>query len=176
MALYLQEKLGCAVIVPDLRGHGGSTSVKVGRKTETLKAEKLQPRQFASMVTQDLLAVKNFVWEKNNEEELNIDKLCVVGVEMGASVALDFALFDSIGYEQQRVTVGPLQVGRFVKALVLISPDWAFRGLNTRKTLTSPVVRGDIPVMILVGKGNAKSLGDAERFYKTFFAASSIDG
>jgi len=34
LAPYLQEKLGCAVIVPDLRGHGKSTTVKVGRRTD----------------------------------------------------------------------------------------------------------------------------------------------
>ena len=31
------------------------------------------------MVTQDMRAVKDFLWQKNNAGELNIDKLCVVG-------------------------------------------------------------------------------------------------
>ena len=33
LAAFLQEKLGCAVIVPDLRGHGDSTRIKVGKES-----------------------------------------------------------------------------------------------------------------------------------------------
>jgi pimeloyl-ACP methyl ester carboxylesterase len=164
LASYLQRKLGCAVVVPDLRGHGDSKTMKNGKKTETLKAEKLQPRQFALMATQDLKAVKDFLWQKNNAGELNIDKLCLVGSEMGADVALDYALFDSIGYDQATAHYGHLKLGEFVKAVAMISPDWSFRGLNTKRALASPYVSGDIAMMILVGKGDPKYLSDAERY------------
>ena len=60
---------------------------------------------------------------------MNIDKLCVVGSEMGASVALGFAAFDAVGYGSGAVYYGPRKLGRFVKALVLISPKWSVPGL-----------------------------------------------
>ncbi len=83
-APYLQSK-GFAVVVPDLRGHGDSTRLKtLHGKDETLDAITLAPNQFNLMVTQDMKAVKDFLWEKNNAGELNLDKLCVVGAEMGA--------------------------------------------------------------------------------------------
>ena len=37
-------------------------------------------------------------------------------------MALGFAAFDAVGYDQGQVSVGPLKLGRFVKAAVLISP------------------------------------------------------
>ena len=52
------------------------------------------------MVTQDLRAVKEFLWKKNNEKALNIDKLVVIGVEEGAALALSYAAYDAVGYEQ----------------------------------------------------------------------------
>ena len=55
----------------------------------------MPPAQFKAMVTCDMEAVKKFLWERNNAGELNIDKLCVVGAEMGASVAVNFALADA---------------------------------------------------------------------------------
>ena len=68
-------------------------------------------------------AVKDFLWERNNAGELNIDKLCVVGAEMGASVALNFALADALDQDSNRVLRPDYKLGRFVKALVLISPE-----------------------------------------------------
>ena len=34
LASFLQEKLGCFVIVPDLRGHGDSTKIKVRQENQ----------------------------------------------------------------------------------------------------------------------------------------------
>ena len=171
LASYLQDKLGCAVVVPDLRGHGESTSIKNGKKTDTLKAEKLTPAQFNQMVTQDLMAVKDFLWEKNNAKQLNIDKLCVVGIEMGASLALNYAVMDAVGYDQGQWRFGPLKLGRFVKAVVLISPDMSFRGLNIKPALNAPEIRKNLPVLVLVGKGNPTRAADAKRVYDMFKTA-----
>jgi pimeloyl-ACP methyl ester carboxylesterase len=169
LAPYLQEKLGCAVVVPDLRGHGDSTSITKGDKVETIKAEKLQPAQFAKMVPMDLRAVKDFLWARNNAEELNLDKLCVVGIEMGATLALDYAVYDSVGYEQGRAFYGPLKLGGFVKGVVLVSPDMNFRGLSMRLALKSQLILKELPVMILAGsKGNPRWLNDAHRLYEIF--------
>ncbi len=162
------QKSGYAVIVPDLRGHGGSTRRIGDSRDDTLDAAKMSPGQFGLMVTQDMRAVKDFLWQKNNAGELNLDKLCVVGAEMGASVALNFALFDAVDQERNPVQRPDYKLGRFVKALVLISPELSFRGLLTRKAASYPPVQRDIAVMIVVGKQDAKALSEARRLYGIF--------
>ena len=166
-ALTLQG-MGHAVVVPDLRGHGESTHLKGARRDETLKAASLPPAQFTAMVTQDLKAVKDFLWERNNAGELNIDKLCVVGAEMGASVALNFALADVWDQDRNRVIRSDYKLGRFVKALVLLSPEPTSHGLPLKAASANSVVQHDIAMMILVGKQNPKALERANRIYGLF--------
>jgi len=84
LAAYLQSQ-GHAVLVPDLRGHGESTTGANLRMP--LSATNLARDDFANMVRFDMEALKEFLRAKNNEGLLNIQKLCVVGAEMGASVA-----------------------------------------------------------------------------------------
>ena len=169
LAPYLQEKLGCFVIVPDLRGYGESTKLKkTGQEMEVLddrkkKAEELKDKrraedlkkkfqgQVTEMVTDDLRAVKDFLWKKNNEKALNLDKLTVIGVEEGAAVALSYAAYDAVGYEQQEAQVGPLKLGKFVKSVVLISPVTKFKGSTAQQAMKLPEVHRDMSVMIVVG-------------------------
>jgi pimeloyl-ACP methyl ester carboxylesterase len=206
LAPYLQKNLGCAVIVPDLRGHGDSktrvgtapakklesgaatkkgdadaaTPKKTTKKGE-LEAENLKKSDFPLMVTQDLLRVKNYIRKKNNQEELNINKLCVVGVDMGASVALEYALFDACGYEYGTPYFGlkKLQLGCFVKALVLISPQWSCNGFNAGNLAkggpAGAYVRANTPVLIFVGKENATALKEAKRIEDMFKQVRKAD-
>jgi pimeloyl-ACP methyl ester carboxylesterase len=162
------QKLGHAVIVPDLRGHGGSTRRKGASRDDTIDAAKMAPNQFGLMIAQDMKAVKDFLWEKNNAGELNIDKLCVVGAEMGASVALNFAWADALDKSRNQVPRPDYKLGCFVKALVLISPELSFRGLPVRKAASYPPVQHDISIMILVGKQDAKALAEARRINGIF--------
>lgn len=160
------QGLGHAVLVPDLRGHGRSTSRQVGQNTEELKADKLLQRDFVAMAQFDVLALKDFLWERNNAEELNLNKLCLVGSEMGATVALYWALLDARGYDQGQPTYGALQLGRFVKAVVLLSPEWVFKGLPSKTPIDFPAVRSEIPLLILVGAGGSRNVRDAEQIHR----------
>ena len=162
------QAVGYAVIMPDLRGHGQSTRLQGARRDEILKAATLSPQQFRAMVTQDMEAVKVFLWNRNNAGELNIDKLCVVGAEMGASVALSFAMADAMVQDSNRVRRPDYKLGRFVKVLVLISPELSFRGLPTRQPTAYPAVQGDIAIMVLVGKQDNKALEEAKRIHAIF--------
>lgn len=162
LAVYLQSQ-GYAVVVPDLRGHGQSTHFKGARRDSELRAATMPMRQFGAMVTQDMKAVKDFLWEENDAGRLNLDKLCVVGAEMGASVALEFAGFDAVGYDYGRLYYGPLKLGGFVKALVLISPEWTFKGLSLRQVASIRRVQRDLAVLILVGKKDTRALKNAKR-------------
>jgi pimeloyl-ACP methyl ester carboxylesterase len=160
------QTLGYAVIVPDLRGHGESTHLKGARKDEKLKAATMQPAQIGFMVTKDMEAVKKFLWEKNNAGELNIDKLCIVGAEMGASVAINFAVADAIAQDMNPVARSDYKLGRFVKAMVLISPELSFRGLPIRANKGNLIP--DIAMLIVVGKQESKALTDATRIHGIF--------
>jgi pimeloyl-ACP methyl ester carboxylesterase len=157
------QALGYAVIVPDLRGHGESTRMKGPRGDATLSAATMPPQQFARMVGEDMQAVKKFLWERNNAGELNIDKLCVVGAEMGASVALNFALADARDQDYNPVRRADYKLGRFVKALVLISPERTFRGLPIQNAAAYPAVQRDIALLVIVGRQDPKALEQAKR-------------
>ncbi len=165
LAPYLQS-LGLAVIVPDLRGHGDSKKRVGGRD---LDAAKMSTLDFAMIVPGDLEAVREFLRAKNNAGELNINKLCVVGAEMGASAALQFALYDWTYGPNGNGYYGPaFQMGRFVKAVVLISPKWSFRGLGLGAFMKNRYVCSEISVMIIVGKEKSSALSDAKRIFNMF--------
>lgn len=162
------QKAGYAVIAPDLRGHGGSTHWAGHDRDDTIEVAKMTPNQFGLMITQDMRTVKDFLWQKNNAGEFNVDKLCVVGADMGASVALNFALLDWMAQERNSVPRPDYKVGAFVKLLVLISPDLSFRGLPSRKAIAHPSIQRDIAVMIVVGKQDAKAMSEAKRMHGLF--------
>jgi pimeloyl-ACP methyl ester carboxylesterase len=165
LATLLQSQ-GCAVIVPDLRGHGESTQRIGVRKDEMLKAASMPTGQFPAMVTMDMEAIKKFLWEKNNAGELNIDKLCLVGAEMGASVALNFTMADALDQDRNRVRRPEFQLGRFVKALVLISPELSFRGLPIRAGNINLIP--DVALLFVVGRKDSKALEEATRLHAMF--------
>ncbi len=73
-------------MVPDLRGHGGSTKFQNGGQLTVLQAAGKD--QLQNMFQYDVEACRIFLQSKKN---VNIDKLCVVGAEMGAVVALNYA-------------------------------------------------------------------------------------
>lgn len=156
LALRLQEA-GHAVIAPDLRGHGDSGSPRSGDRTGNLR-----PADLTAMVTQDIEAVKNYLIDRNNEGELNIEKLCLVGTEMGSVVALNFAARD---WSWPPLATG--KQGQDVKGLVLISPEWSYRGLRINDAVAHPRVRKDLSVIIVVGKRGSKQYADARRLFST---------
>jgi pimeloyl-ACP methyl ester carboxylesterase len=147
LALKLQ-RADHAVIAADLRGHGANRSV--GLRTE----------DYPAMVFEDLEAIKRFLLVKNNAAELNIEKLCLVGVELGAVVAVNWAAHD---WSWPMLATG--KQGQDVKALVLISPEWAYKGLRLQEPLQQPNVRSDLSIMIVAGEGNGKSLKEAKRLF-----------
>ncbi|HEY2893530.1 MAG TPA: alpha/beta fold hydrolase [Pirellulales bacterium] len=157
LALRLQQA-GHAVIAPDLRGHGESTRT-------TQQGRDMRAADYQAMVEPagDLETVKKFLMAKNNAGELNIEKLCVVGAEMGSVVALNWTARD---WAWPELPSG--KQGQDVKALVLISPEWTFRGLRINEALADPHVRQDISVMILVGRSNNKLFQEARRLHAAF--------
>jgi pimeloyl-ACP methyl ester carboxylesterase len=106
-------------------------------------------------------AVRRFLIEKNDDGELNINKLCIVGSGMGASVAANWALQDW--------TAPPLATGKQgqdVKALVLISPRWSYNGLSMQDPLKFGPLRQNVSWLLVCGGKDAKVKADFERVEK----------
>jgi pimeloyl-ACP methyl ester carboxylesterase len=154
----LLQKFGHAVLVPDLRGFGDSTQTMGGR---TLDSTRLRPSDYQAMVAHDMETLKSFLVKQNNDGQLNVNKLCVVGAEMGASVALHWTKLDW----SWPILTG-LKQGQDVKGLVLISPKWSFPGLPAGEALSRNGGWERISMMILVGRGEQEPLSEAKRIHR----------
>jgi pimeloyl-ACP methyl ester carboxylesterase len=162
LARYLQTNRKCAIIVPDLRKHGGSKRWKNPRKEEMEDLPtRLTKFDVAAMTLSDLKACKKFLLKKNNEGKLNIDKLGVLGAEEGCIVAANFMAKDwnaqqFAGYRQ----------GRDVKALMFLSPASNFRGVSMQIALKQPVVAQVLSVYVTAGSKTSKVASAAARLTK----------
>ena len=113
------------------------------------------------MAQLDMEAIRSFLVDKNDAGELNLNKLCLVGSGMGASVAANWALQDW--------TAPPLAVGKQgqdVKAIVLISPRWSFNGLSMQDPMKFTPLKKNVAWLILGGSQDAKAKPDFDRIQK----------
>jgi pimeloyl-ACP methyl ester carboxylesterase len=171
---------GYAVITVDLRFHGesrpgggaavvGNSNPDSGKKGTGKKAAstELRPADYRAMWEIDVETVKNFIYEEHQAERLNMNKMGIVGPEMGASVAALFAASDWVkpphedgqpGYQTPR--------GQDVRALVLISPQSSFHGL-----VMAPAINAlrdphwDIAFLVCVGKNDPQDKGQAKKIF-----------
>jgi pimeloyl-ACP methyl ester carboxylesterase len=171
LAKYLQEQ-GHAVVALDLRGHGQST--RALGSARRLQAAKMAPNQFYAMPYYDLPCLWDFLKRKNDEGELNLSSLCLVGAEMGAGVAGYFALHDWTRQPPRETRM--LRPVPDVKAMVLISPNWDFPRLSWAALLKAANVLGPIPTAILVGKEDRKAWEASDKVYKKLTPFHTTEG
>ena len=169
MALDLQRQLGHAVIVPDLRGHGDSTQYETPLnapptfRAKKIDKDRMNKNDFVRMVKGDLEAVRKFLISENNAAKLNLNKLCVVGAGMGSVMALNWTYVD---WTAPTLSIG--KQGQDIKGLVLISPQWNFRGLPIQTAIQHEMVRSKVSIVFVYGEQNASAKRDAQRLYAHF--------
>ncbi len=159
--LYLALRdAGCAVIVPDYRGHGGSKEYTDPRgKPKKFNIAQMGKRDVENIVRYDLEEAKRFLKKRNNEEELNLNAMVVIGVREGCIMAAHWAQRD-----WSFTPVGAKKRGQDVKGLVLISPQKVHKGLTLEQTLKNPAILS-MPMMLVAGQDSAEEQ-EAERIYK----------
>ena len=145
VAEYLHSQ-GHTVLLPDLRGHGESTEQTRGGATVTLTYKTQNRNDIVAMVYYDMTKLWNFLLKENNDKVVNIKKLCIVGVDMGAIVAMNFV---AKNYTEKDYRNQPR--GKDVKALVLVSPPKAYRGATYIEASRQPPFKGDVASLIVVG-------------------------
>lgn len=151
-----------AVVTVDLRGHGASTrQTTFNGQTRQLDAAKLNRADLLAMSAQDMEAVRSFLVGKNDEGELNLNKLSLVGVGMGAMVAVNWAAQD---WSAPPLAIG--KQGQDVKALVLISPQWKFRGIPLQQGMRQADLKRNAAWLLIYGQQDADQTADAKRIYR----------
>ena len=153
-----------SVLTIDFRGHGESkTAATVQGNPVELDAANFRNADFEAMVLFDMEAVRGFLVDKNNAGQLNLNQLCLVGSGMGANVAVLWSATD-----WSMPPLPRLKQGQDVKALVLVSPRWKYRGLPLLQALKHPAVQRKISVFLAYGEKDRKVAKDAENIYENF--------
>lgn len=150
---------GCAVIVPEFRGHGGSREYEIGGQKKEFDVARMSRNDVAKIVSGDMEAVKKFLREENNAEKLNLNALVLVGIREGAVIASQWAVKD-LNFP----SVGAMKQGQDVKALALVSPSKILKGVSLDETLQDRLL-WQLPFLVVVGQSSGE-FEDADRFYK----------
>jgi pimeloyl-ACP methyl ester carboxylesterase len=170
------QKQGYAVITVDLRFHGQSKSggaVGAGNANQGAGKKKkkagidLKNSDLDAMVALDMEAVKDFIKDEHQAGNLNMNKMGIVGPEMGASIAVAYAALDwdkepyddaQPGFQTPR--------GQDVRALVLISPQEKYHGMAMAKLIT-PLKDPDMGIAFLIcSSSDAQDKKESEKIYE----------
>lgn len=124
------EKLwnrGFAVIAVDLRKHGQSVIEGPGIRPS------VSPVDRQRMVTQDLEAVKDFIFKEHMAKRLNMAKTGIIAPEMSAAVAIMYTMLD---WSKKPFDDGlKTPRGQDIRTLILLSPESNPKGLTLGKNL-----------------------------------------
>jgi pimeloyl-ACP methyl ester carboxylesterase len=126
-----------------------------------LDAAKLSRNDILAMSAYDMEAVRKMLVDKNDAGEVNLNKLSLVGVGLGATVAVNWAAQD---WSAPPLLVG--KQGQDVKALVLVSPRWKFRGVMMQQAMKLADLKKGAAWMIVYGEESANQAADARRVAK----------
>lgn len=155
---------GIAAITVDLRKHGES-------KPPGVDEVKLSGRDYQAMVSGDMEAVKDFIFDEHQDEKLNMRKMGIVGSEFSTAVALNYAWKDwtKKPWPDAPTLAARTPRGQDVRALVLISPSDRVSGLSNGRAiafLRNPAV--DLGVLVIYGDKDPADDGTAHDLFEKF--------
>lgn len=170
------QSLGYAVISVDLRRHGESRGPNSEPKAE--KAGDFKARDYKAMVAGDLEAVKKFIFEEHQKQNLNMRKMGIVAPEMSAALAVGFAWRDWLkkphndGLNLRTSTPR----GQDVRALALISPEYQIKGFGSCNSALKMLRRREAGVAFLMvwGENDRLDEGDSQKFYDKLIGAKNV--
>lgn len=169
LAGYLQKTNGHAVVVVDLRGHGGSDTQVVDDSVTVIDIKKFKGPELLDMYRVDLDRVKEFLLEKHIAEALDLNKLFIVGVKESCLLAQYWAARE---WERKPKWRSPRWNSETVKGLVLISPLTHFKIKRTELQYLVPLrtkaVSKILSIMIIVGGEEKRSLAFARQYQAKF--------
>ena len=164
LAADIQKTMGHAVIIPDLRGHGKTLKKRIAGnpngRADIKKREAFTKNDYSNVIW-DIEACKTFLRARNDEEELNLEKLTVVGSDVTAMLAMNWAALD-----WNKPGKGLIRNGQDVKALILFSPLQSHKGLTPQLGLTHPTVKQQLNIMIIAPQQNPQYLSSSQRIHK----------
>lgn len=172
LAVALRDA-GCTVAVPDLRGHGASTTRRPeGGRDDELKIRQMRKADLEliaagaggrlreqSAVRGDLETVHAFLASRAGSAP---EQLVVVGCGAGATLA---TLWTAADWAWPPLASGPQ--GQNVRALVLVSPSWAAKGVSLQPALGSDAIKQEVPVMVLGGTHDRDAIRLFEQLKRT---------
>ncbi|MGI9474279.1 MAG: alpha/beta hydrolase [Rubripirellula sp.] len=151
---------GCAVLAVDYRGHGKSKHYTNARgEKDQFNIAQMSKRDVENIIAFDLEKAKGFLKKENNEGNLNLNALVVVGVGEGCVMAARWAQRD-----WSFPSVGRMKQGQDVKAMVFISPEKQIKGTGIDPTLTNQALL-QLPIMIVAGSDSPEA-SEAKRIGK----------
>lgn len=172
LAKKLAEQ-GCAVIVPDLRGCGESTSLAVNdmsrgrrgggmpRQTERKMAQ-FNNDDLRALIEYDKEVWFNFLLYLHNKELLNVKKTIIVGSELGAALAATWARDDWNGKGD---------AAQNVVGVALLSPDASndegkFNALTALDAYRKKAKGKNSGFVVFVGQMTEDKFEDAKKIQK----------
>jgi len=161
------QKKGIASITVDLRKQGESKPPGAG----TLK---LTAADYQAMVTSDMEAVKQFIFEEHQAEHLNMRKMSIVASEESCSVALIYTAVDwaKKPWADSADVSARTPRGQDIRSLVLISPVKKVPGLPLGKAISSlRLSEKEIALLTLVAVNDQDDEGAADDIYQEFKTA-----
>ena len=170
LAKKLAEQ-GCAVIVPDLRGCGESTSLAVNdmsrgprgmRQPRERKMSQFNNDDLRALIEYDREVWFNFLLYLHNKELLNIKKTVVVGSELGAALAATWARDDWNGKGD---------AAQNVVGVALLSPDASndegkFNALTALDAYRKKAKGKSSGFVVFVGQMTEDKFEDAKKIQK----------
>lgn len=161
-AVQDEEQVTISVLAIGLRGQGDSTRVRGpnGEITD-LRGSRLEQGDAVAMVARDMEAIRQYLVEKNDAGELNLNRLAYFGVGLGALIATNGAAVD---WEVPILARG--KQGRDVKALILVSPPWRQLGLEMLAPLRQEGVNSEVAFLLTYGGKDKKARDTVARILR----------